>query len=168
MEYSVIYSKRKTLSLQVKDSEVIVRAPRGISKKYIESFVQKHESWISEKLVLCEKRREREAGLTDEAIEILKKEAKIYFKEELDKYSGIMGLKYSRMRITSAKKRFGSCNTNGVICFSYRLMLYPVLAREYVVIHELAHLKYMNHSTEFYRLIEQYMPDYKEIKRLLR
>lgn len=168
MEYKVIYSKRKTLSLVVKDGEVTVRAPRGIPQKYIEAFVEKHESWICEKLALCEKRREREAGLSDNAVEDLKREARLYFKAELDRYSEIMGLKYSRMRITSAKKRFGSCNTNGVICFSYRLMLYPVAAREYVVVHELAHLKHMNHSPEFYRLIERYMPDYKERKRLLK
>ena len=78
-----------------------------------------------------------------------------------------MGLKYGRIKITSAKRRLGSCNTNAVICFSYRLMLYPEAAREYVVVHELAHLKYMNHSRDFYELVKQYMPDYKERKRLL-
>lgn len=168
MDYKVIYSKRKTLSLVVRDCEVIVRAPRGIPQKYIESFVVRHKEWIAEKLALCEKRRESESGLTDEEVVRLKESAKAYFKVQLDKYSKIMGLKYSRMKITSARKRFGSCNSNGVICFSYRLMLYPDEAREYVVVHELAHLKYMNHSSDFYRFIEQYLPDYKERKRLLK
>ena len=79
-----------------------------------------------------------------------------------------MGLKYSRITITGAKTRFGSCSSKGNISFSYRLMLYPEAAREYVVIHELAHLLEMNHSKRFYAIIEKYIPDYKERKKLLK
>ena len=78
------------------------------------------------------------------------------------------GLKYNRITITSAKTRFGSCTTQKNISFSYRLMLYPELAREYVVVHELAHLIEMNHSKKFYAIIEKYLPDYKERKKLLK
>ena len=79
-----------------------------------------------------------------------------------------MGLKYGRITITSAQKRFGSCNSNGNICFSYRLMLYPESAREYVIVHELAHLKEMNHSKAFYAIIASVLPDYKHRRKLLK
>jgi predicted metal-dependent hydrolase len=79
-----------------------------------------------------------------------------------------MGLKYGRITITSAKKRFGSCSTAGNISYSYRLMLYPEEAREYVVVHELAHLVQMNHSKEFYNIIAKVLPDYKYRKKMLK
>ena len=79
-----------------------------------------------------------------------------------------MGLKHGRITITSAKTRFGSCSSKGNISYSYLLMTYPEAAREYVVVHELAHLVHMNHSAAFYSLVEQYMPDYKARRKLLK
>ena len=79
-----------------------------------------------------------------------------------------MNLSYGRITITSAKTRFGSCSSQGNISFSYRLMLYPIEAREYVVVHELAHLLEMNHSKRFYAIVERYMPDYKERRKKLK
>ena len=72
------------------------------------------------------------------------------------------------MTITGAKTRFGSCSSKGNISFSYRLMMYPEPAREYVVVHELAHLVEMNHSKRFYAIVERYLPDYKERKKQLK
>ena len=79
-----------------------------------------------------------------------------------------MNLKPSRITITGARTRFGSCSSKDNLSFSYLLMLYPEAAREYVVVHELAHLSEMNHSKRFYAIIEKYMPDYKERKKLLK
>jgi predicted metal-dependent hydrolase len=80
----------------------------------------------------------------------------------------IPDVKYSKVSITGAKTRFGSCSSSGNLCFSYRLMLYPNEAIEYVVLHELCHRVYMNHSKDFYDLIKRYMPDYKEREKLLK
>lgn len=107
-------------------------------------------------------------GLTSQDINELKKQARVYFAERIEHFANIMGLKYGRITITSAQKRFGSCSSQGNICFSYRLMLYPEKAREYVVVHELAHLIHMNHSKEFYGVIESVLPDYRQRKRMLR
>jgi predicted metal-dependent hydrolase len=79
-----------------------------------------------------------------------------------------VGLKYGRITITGAKNRFGSCSSKGNIAFSYRLMLYPEAAIDYVVVHELAHLLEMNHSPAFYKIVESVMPDYKERRKLLK
>ena len=120
------------------------------------------------KIILQKKKESLTSGLTEDDIKDLKKKAKVYLKEKTDYYAEIMGLKYGRITITSAQKRFGSCSSDGNISYSYRLMLYPEAAREYVVVHELAHLKEMNHSSKFYAIIARVLPDYKIRKRLLK
>lgn len=79
-----------------------------------------------------------------------------------------MDLYPKSIKITSAKTRFGSCSGDNRLCFSYLLMLYPKEAVDYVIVHELAHIKEHNHSKRFYKLIEKYMPDYKEKIKLLK
>lgn len=168
MDYKIIYSNRKTLALSIVDCQLVVKAPLETSKQSVEQMILKHKLWIEKHIASQMKKREMTNELTAEDIKQIKKEAKKYFTEKIEYYSNIMGLKCSRITITSATKRFGSCNSSGRICFSYRLMLYPDAAREYVVVHELAHLKEMNHSKNFYEIIEKVMPDYKSRKRLLK
>ncbi len=167
MEYRVVYSNRKTLGLSVKSREVIiVRAPYKTSKKRIEKLIFDNRDWIARAVQRVAERDEKYQALDDDKIAELKKAAKEYFNDKIKIFADIMGLKYGRISITSAKVRFGSCNSLGNICFSYRLMLYPCEAREYVIVHELAHLVHMNHSRDFYALVEKYMPDYKSRKAL--
>ena len=168
MEYSVIYSNRKTVSLSIKDGALTVRAPHKTEEKRIAEILNKHQAWIKKHLIISAEKEKRFENLTEEKIKELKKEAKKYFSSKKKEFSKIMGLNYGRITITSAKTRFGSCSSKGNISFSYRLMLYPIPAREYVIVHELCHLVYMNHSRDFYRLISMYLPDYKERKRLLK
>ena len=168
MEYEIIYSKRKTVSISVNKNGVIIKAPIGTDKKTIEALLKKHSNWIEKHIVLQKKKESLTSGLTEDDIKDLKKKAKVYLKEKTDYYAEIMGLKYGRITITSAQKRFGSCSSEGNISYSYRLMLYPEAAREYVVVHELAHLKEMNHSSKFYAIIARVLPDYKIRKRLLK
>ena len=111
---------------------------------------------------------QQDAALTDEKIAELKRSARTYLEAKTKYFANIMGLKYGRITITSAKTRFGSCSSKGNISYSYLLMTYPEAAREYVVVHELAHLVHMNHSAAFYALVERYMPDYKARRKLLK
>ena len=168
MNYTVKYSDRKTLSITVRNAQVIVRSPKNIDKGRIEAFVTKHSEWINEKVKQQSAKINRFNNLSESDIAVLKTRAREYFNWKTNDFAAIMGLKYGKIKITSAKTRFGSCNSNGTICFSYRLMLYPEKAREYVIVHELAHLVHMNHSKAFYKLVESYMPDYKERMRLLK
>ena len=167
-EFEVIRSDRRTLSASVRDGKLIVRAPRRVSKKEIIAFLNKHTEWVLKNLERSKENASKFNALTDSEIKKLKAEARAFLIAKTEEYSKIMGLKYSRIRITSAKTRFGSCNSKGNISYSYRLMLYPVEAIEYVVVHELAHLSEMNHSRKFYSIIEKVLPDYKERMRLLK
>ena len=168
MEYKVVYSARKTISICIENMSVVVKAPIGTNRKTIEKLLIKHTRWIQKGIETQRKKEELKRYLTPEEVKKLKKEAKLYCKEKADYFANIMGLKYGRITITSAQKRFGSCSSKGNISFSYRLMLYPEPAREYVIVHELAHLKEMNHSKRFYDIVASVIPDYKNRKRLLR
>ena len=79
-----------------------------------------------------------------------------------------MGLQPTGVTVTGARKRFGSCSGKDRICFSWRLMLYPPEAIDYVVVHELAHIRHKNHSKAFYDLVASVLPDYREREALLR
>lgn len=168
LKYTTVFSDRRTVSLSIKNGILTVRAPYGTDKKSIEKLLQKHEKWIKKHLDKSIQNEDRFASLAEAEVQKLKSESKKYFEIETNNFAKIMGLKYGRIMITSAKTRFGSCSSAKNICFSYRLMLYPERAREYVIVHELCHLVHMNHSKKFYDLIESYLPDYKERKRLLK
>ena len=168
MNYEVIFSSRRTISLSIKNEKLIVRAPYGISKMKIEELVKKHEKWISKHVEIQAERNKKIPNLTAEEIAELKKRAKIYLSGRTQYFADIMGLKYGRITITGAKTRFGSCSEKGNICYSYRLLFYPKEAIDYVVVHELSHLVHMNHSSDFYRLVSSILPEYKERKKLLK
>lgn len=168
MDYTLIYSDRRTVSISVKGGVLTVRAPRKMPRDIIEKFLSKHLDWIKKHLNEAQLHAEKFDNLTDEEILRLKKEARVYLRAKTEYYSEIMGLKCGRITITSAKTRFGSCSSQGNISYSYKLMLCPEEAREYVVVHELAHLVEMNHSKRFYAIIEKVLPDYKERRRMLR
>jgi len=166
MDYKIIRTQRKTVGVSFKDGVLTVRCPVGVSRQAIEQILKKHEKRINGYIKRA-KERDKKWNLTEEEIKRLRAEARIYFNSVAGRFAKLMGVSYSGIKITSAKKRFGSCNSRGGICFSYILMLYPEEAREYVVVHELAHLIELNHSKAFYNIIKAIMPDYRERKKLL-
>lgn len=168
MDYEIKYSARKTIALSIKEGKLIVKAPFGTPKKVIKDVINSHASWIEKHLKKQMEKNAKFSSLTEADIVRLKKKAKQFIPPKVEYYSKIMSLKYGRITITSAKTRFGSCSSKGNLSFSYRLMLYPEEAIDYVVVHELAHLKEMNHSPRFYKIVESVMPDYKKRKALLK
>ena len=168
MDYTVKRSNRRTVGLEITgDGEIIVRAPKRMSDREIAEFVNKYRGWIDKKLPEAEKRAKKSREIDDNK-ESLCRAAREIIPPLVERYSKIMGLKPTSVKITSAKKRFGSCSSKNSLCFSWRLMAYPTAAVEYVVVHELAHIKHHNHSPAFYALIEKYMPDYRQRQKLLK
>ena len=84
----------------------------------------------------------------------------------MEYYAKIMQVEPASVKINSAKKRYGSCSGTNNLNFSLYLMDKDERFVDYVVVHELAHIKHHNHSKDFYRFIEQFMPDYKERMKL--
>lgn len=168
MDYTVKRSNRKTVGLEITNNcEIIVRAPIRMGDREIADFVNKYRGWIDKKLPEAEKRAERSRTISEHE-DVFRRSAYEIIPPLVEKYSKIMGLKPTSVKITSAQKRFGSCSGKNTLCFSWRLMAYPTKAIEYVVVHELAHIKHRNHSAKFYALVEKYMPDYKERQKLLK
>jgi len=75
---------------------------------------------------------------------------------------------YEKIRVTSARTRWGSCSSKGTLSFSWRLILTPLDQVDYVIVHELAHTVHHNHSKRFWKMVEKLMPDYKERRKQLR
>jgi predicted metal-dependent hydrolase len=91
-----------------------------------------------------------------------RREAREHFSDRLEHFAGEMGLAYNNVQIRNQRTRWGSCSTNGIISLNWRLMMAPPDIIDYVVVHELAHLQEPNHTTEFWRLVGEYDPDYTE------
>lgn len=169
MDYKRVECRGKTLSLHIDETlQVIVRAPRWVPKAEVDRFVRAHESWIQKATERQRRRNEQEAQLTEKRITELKALAKAELPRRTAYFAKIMGVTPKSVKITSAKKRFGSCSGQNGICYSWRLMLYPSEAIDYVVVHELAHIRQKNHSPAFYKEVAKILPDYKARAKLLK
>ncbi len=168
-EYRIIESARKTVCVQItQNGDVIVRVPYRYPTEKIEKIVNENSSWIEKTKLKQKENLSNYIELSSEDIKKLKKLAEKKIKEKVEYYSKLMGVKPIGVKITSAKKRFGSCNAENSLCFSYMLMLYPDEAIDYVVVHELAHIKHHNHSKAFYNCVKEHIPDYKYREKLLK
>lgn len=163
MEYELIRSKRKTISISIsKNIKVIVRAPLRTPIKDIDRIVAKHNPWIEKNKSIMKNTLENTKCLDDEEIKDLKKKAKEVIPNRVKYYSNIMRVTPENVKITSATTRWGSCSGKNNLCFSYRVMLLPMEIIDYIVVHELAHIRVKNHSKSFYEEVKRYMPDYEK------
>ena len=168
MEYKIVYSKRKTLSLCIQDGGLVVRAPYGLPAAKIGEAVARHRRWIDNAITRIAARESMTSSLTEADVLRLKREAARVLSAKTAEYAAIMGTSYNRVTVTSARTRFGSCSAKGNISYSFRLLGYPDEAVDYVVVHELAHIKEMNHTVKFYKVVESVLPDYKERQKMLK
>lgn len=213
MEYRIIRSKRKTLSLQItQQGEVVVRAPMRCSKAYIDVFVSSKEDWIRkhldtmqgyiasqeafrpqdlEYMGFCGEKlkvipvegntvrldlKKMEIHLPDMSVEellpaveqVYKKAGLPWLKQRLDHWAGIMNISYGEVKFSSALKRWGSCSSAGNIRITWMLLFAPLSAIDYILVHELAHRRVFDHSPAFWAVVEQYVPDHKQRKQLLK
>ena len=170
-DYTLIRSARRTLGLEItSDLRVVVRAPYRCSAGTIQRFVDSHREWLDKHMAIQRQRQQAAAArqVTAEEEQALRRRAGEYIPERVAHYSDLMGLVPTGIRITGAQKRFGSCSGKNSLCFSWRLMQYPPEVIDYVVVHELAHIRHHDHSPSFWALVERTMPDYRARQALLR
>ena len=166
-EYKIIKSNRKTIAIQVTaEGEIIVRAPLKVSDQVIEGFVIEKKAWLEKAVASQLKKAKGKKIYSDDDVKTLRKQAKEVIPKKVEFYSQLMGVKPVSIRITSAKTRYGSCSSRNTLNFSLYLMDKDERFIDYVVVHELAHIKHHNHSKDFYAFIEAFMPDYKEREKL--
>lgn len=168
MDYTLIKTNRKSVALEISpDGTLIVRAPLRYTKDDAEKFIKEHEKWILKHLPSVLAKKQEVSLLSDKDIALAKKCAKIICTHFVKKYAPLMNVCPKNIKVTSAKKSFGSCSGKDNICFSYFLMLYPMEAIIYVVVHELAHIKHHNHSSDFHKYLEKYLSEAKNYEKLL-
>jgi predicted metal-dependent hydrolase len=109
-----------------------------------------------------------ETQLRKKLLQFYKEQAEKILPERIACFSPLLGVKPKGLRIGSAKRSWGSCTAAGRLTFSWRLMMASLEAIDYVVVHELVHLKQLNHSTRFWAIVEHIMPDWKERRKKLR
>jgi predicted metal-dependent hydrolase len=201
----VIRSRRKSIALVVQpNGELIVRAPKGATRKQINSLLEKHADWIAKKqlqakeaqalfaphlflegesfpflgenyslefvdsekpkLVFTEKfQLTKSAQGKAEAIfeQWYKKRAREIFTARVEYYSQKHSFSYRKVKLSSANKRWGSCSAKGNLNLTWRLVMTPLEIIDYVIVHELCHLRELNHSKKFWANVESILPDYK-------
>ncbi len=151
-----------------KDGTVLIKVPKWTRKSAIDKFYRSNLLWIQQKRQENLQDSGEYIHLTPENISHLKKKAKAVLSLKTAYYAGIMGVEYENIKITSAKKRWGSCKRAGdkySICYSWRTMLLENRCQDYIVVHELAHILHFNHSKLFYNEIEKVLPDWKNIEK---
>lgn len=169
LSYEWIRSSRKTIAIQIKeDGRVIVRSPYSVSRNQIETFLEEKQVWINKQLKRIEETMQENNSITEEEREHgIEKAAKI-FPERVAFYAAKMGVTYSKITIREQKTRWGSCSSKGNLNFNWKLVRMPMEILDYVVVHELAHRKEMNHSAKFWKVVEEILPDYKERRKYLK
>ena len=148
--------------------DLLVRAPRRVSEQAIRRFVSEHQDWIARARSRREARNAAHPEPTPGAPEAMIRRAKEILPEKVRRYAPLLGVEPTRITITGARTRFGSCSAKNALSFSWRLMDYPEEAIDYVVVHELAHIRHHDHSKAFYDLIASVMPDHKRRRGLLK
>ena len=174
MNVEIIKSNRKTIAIEIKkDLRVVVRAPIFAKDREIQRFVEEKSAWIEKSVEKVRLRNEREkqnplAKFTPEQIRSLADKALEIVPKRVEYYAKIMGVRYGRITIRNQVSRWGSCSSKGNLNFNCLLMLCPTQVLDYVVVHELCHLKQMNHSHKFWSEVSRFCPEYEQHRKWLK
>ena len=168
---TVIKSKRKTISIQIKLNEVVVRVPSRMKQNEIEKFVESKRNWIEKHLELISEKQknfEDTEPYSEEKIKSFVAKAKEIIPPKVDFYADKIGVDYNKITIRCQRTRWGSCSSKGNLNFNCLLVLLPDEIIDSIVVHELCHRKQMNHSAKFYNEIEKVFPDYNRCRQWLK
>jgi len=169
--YSIKLSRRaRRMRISVGcEAGVVVTLPWGFNSTLADKFVREKQQWILKSLNYLERFKGR-IFIKSNRREYLsrRQEALALAQNKVLHWSGIYGFSYARIKIKNQKTRWGSCSKKGNLNFNYKIVHLPEYLVDYLVIHELCHLKEMNHSGKFWELVGQTIPDYKKLRRELR
>jgi predicted metal-dependent hydrolase len=145
------------------DGRVRVTIPRGGSRREADAFARRHVAWIARQRARLDR-----PALAPEDRDRYRAHAGAALPARLLELAHIHGLRVARISIRNQRTRWGSCGKDGHICLNWRLIRMPDAVRDYVLIHELMHLRRMDHSPEFWRLVGDACPDYRDARAWLR
>ena len=167
MEYEVIYTNRRSMALYVrKTGKIEVRCNRRTPAREIEKFLYEKRDWIEktkkkilsvERVELTEEDKKKALNLADKIL-----------LNKVQYYSKKLNVTPAQIKIGSAGSYWGCCTVKNVLRFSWRLFLARESAIDYVIVHELAHIKEHNHSAKFWAYVESILPNYKQEQEYLK
>ena len=158
-------SKRKSAAIKITaDMQIVVFVPLYVSDNEIERLVMSKSKWIDEHMLKVQStidERSKLEKITSEQIKELADQAAEYIPKRVKYYAENENFVYNKITIKNLVSRWGSCSTKGDLNFNCLLMLTPDYVIDYIVVHELCHLREMNHSEKFWAEVEKIMPDYQ-------
>ena len=171
---NIVKSRRRTISIQInEDLSVTVRAPKYATKWEIEKVLREKEPWIQKHIERMKIEQEKSEALeiqplSEEELKGLAKKALQIIPGRVEYFSKLVGVSYGHITIRNQKTRWGSCSSKGNLNFNCLLMLAPPDVLDSIVVHELCHLKHMNHSRRFYAEVLRVFPEYRRCERWLK
>ncbi len=168
IDYTVKRSQRaRTMRLAIyPDGNVVVTAPRFFGLQAIEDFVMKHSNWVRTKVEETRGRTILRIRRAD--IPMLKKQALALAVSRAEHFAAYYGVSYKKISIRAQKSRWGSCSEKGNLSFNYKLTVLDPRLADYIVVHEICHLKQFDHSKAFWALVAEQFPDHQELREKLR
>lgn len=168
MNYRMIRSNRKTFRISIAAAGTVeLYCPLRTTREQAEEVLRKHSRWI-EKQLQKQQTASRLPSLSPKELSELVSRAKQVYPQRAAHFARILGVTYGRITVRMQKTRWGSCSAEGNLNFNVLLLLAPEAVVDYVVVHELCHRKFMNHSADFWNCVAEVMPDYKAQKKWLK
>jgi predicted metal-dependent hydrolase len=163
----IIKTSRKTRYLRLAvypDGRVVLTKPYGVSVEQASAFVKTKSSWIEKKLEIY---KNRKVIPLDKPL-ASKQEALDFVKERIDFYNQHYKFEINKITIKNHKTLWGSCSRNKNLNFNHKLMHLPQYQADYIIVHELCHLREFNHSKKFWDLVTETIPNPTRIRKELR
>ena len=161
-------ARRYVVSVK-EDGRVRVTLPRWGSMREARAFAGRLDAWIERQRRRLEEDRATRAPAPSDLVQPeLRARAKRELPPRLLELAAELGLVVSKVSVRNQRRRWGSCSPSGHVCLNWRLVSMPPWVRDYVIIHELMHLRRMDHSKKFWKLVAQACPDYEAARRWLR
>lgn len=165
-----VRAKRLTVSVYW-DGRCVVTAPVWTRKRRIERLVNDKKEWVLKKIDYFKKipvqKPDKARGSRKEYLKY-KEDARMLAEGRLKHFNAMYGFEYKKVYIRNQKTRWGSCSSRGNLNFNYQIALLPAHLSDYVIVHELCHLKELNHGRNFWKLVEETVPNWKECRNELR
>lgn len=133
-------------------------------------FIRRKNDWILKNIEKFKNRKESSLLLKADKkdYEKLKEKARVLVYNKIAEFNKFYGFEYNRIAIRNQKSRWGSCSAKKNLNYNFRIVLLPEDLANYIIVHELCHLKEMNHSRRFWKLVERTIPNHKEARKQLR
>jgi predicted metal-dependent hydrolase len=169
-EYEVRHSGRaQRIRLTIKqDKRIVLTLPVGVPERLGKLFVKSKRNWIINKLTQFEAHEASKRPILRQEYLQKKEIARKKITPAVEEWARRMGLQYNRIAIKNTTTRWGSCSTKKNLNFHYQLAFIEEDLMEYVIIHELCHLKHMHHSYVFWKMVETWCPEWRERRKRLR